>query len=810
MDTSTFKEVYGYDEATGAFMNFTQMQSDSNDLNLFNDLYDAFAEKRDERTKAELQALEKELEIRTLNLEKIEYTLELNLELNELSKNKLEAELERISGEGIANAYSRFQNRAQTLNLETFDFTSLIGAFNETFADYNLHKNEETYDKNLAINNLKEYASEIIETEASLRSLLEEQQQDFSDAITEANENLEVQISLMETLKSMTENYKSITQLMGKELIPEANAILKQIDETVLQMSKEALKATQTKMTANEENLRNATLKFNASTGESQEYWKEEMERLQQEGLELEEQAISNLEATLSAASELFANNIARAILDMESALAEGFGSLEYLQDYYEQQKAIDDLYLDEFERTYEINKLMRSLSKSIDDTSNISAKQKLKEVQDEINQAAEKENELTSQDIELLNKKYELRLAEIALEEAQNEKTQVRLTKNESGSWSYVYTASQSDIDKATQDYEDKLYALQKANKEYTTQWSDYLLELETNFGSGLNEILDMEFNTVQEKINAINEFLEGSLIKLEAGIRGIQTNLALDKDLGGSGSLADTIFEKYGDLDNLYSTISKAFTGLTGTAIEELDEREKTINEITNMITDKDIDEYLSSSVEDFGNRSTEALSTIEEMANELSYAYVNLGNNLYSFQDIYNEVMTEIQTSTDTTIEKLQELMSELSPIATAGSSIITIQAEGNAQIGDVNISTAQKYDTGGYTGEWGTSGKLALLHEKELVLNKYDTENLLNTMSVLNEVLNKMGKYNSVRDFTGLTSQFGSSLNQTLSNSETLQQEVNIHAEFPNATDHSEIEQAFDNLVNMASQYANQKL
>ena len=41
------------------------------------------------------------------------------------------------------------------------------------------------------------------------------------------------------------------------------------------------------------------------------------------------------------------------------------------------------------------------------------------------------------------------------------------------------------------------------------------------------------------------------------------------------------------------------------------------------------------------------------------------------------------------------------------------------------------------------------------------------------------------------------------------SETLEQTVTIHAEFPNATDHNEIEEAFNNLVNRASQYANRK-
>jgi hypothetical protein len=38
---------------------------------------------------------------------------------------------------------------------------------------------------------------------------------------------------------------------------------------------------------------------------------------------------------------------------------------------------------------------------------------------------------------------------------------------------------------------------------------------------------------------------------------------------------------------------------------------------------------------------------------------------------------------------------------------------------------------------------------------------------------------------------------------------LQQEVTIHADFPNVTDHNEIEMAIDNLINAASQYANKK-
>jgi hypothetical protein len=40
-----------------------------------------------------------------------------------------------------------------------------------------------------------------------------------------------------------------------------------------------------------------------------------------------------------------------------------------------------------------------------------------------------------------------------------------------------------------------------------------------------------------------------------------------------------------------------------------------------------------------------------------------------------------------------------------------------------------------------------------------------------------------------------------------NSSVVEQHVEIHAEFPQATDRHEIEEAFNTLINRASQYAN---
>lgn len=46
--------------------------------------------------------------------------------------------------------------------------------------------------------------------------------------------------------------------------------------------------------------------------------------------------------------------------------------------------------------------------------------------------------------------------------------------------------------------------------------------------------------------------------------------------------------------------------------------------------------------------------------------------------------------------------------------------------------------KSFDTGGYTGSWGSDGKLAMLHEKELVLNKGQTEDILNVVKLMNKM------------------------------------------------------------------------
>jgi hypothetical protein len=114
----------------------------------------------------------------------------------------------------------------------------------------------------------------------------------------------------------------------------------------------------------------------------------------------------------------------------------------------------------------------------------------------------------------------------------------------------------------------------------------------------------------------------------------------------------------------------------------------------------------------------------------------------------------------------------------------------------------------FDTGGYTGSWGDDGKLAVLHQKELVLNASDTENMLAAVGIVRDMSSLLSNINSnIQDkLLALAAGLSSSTGSVSATSDTLEQNVHIEASFPNVSSSKEIENAFNNLTNIASQRA----
>ena len=111
------------------------------------------------------------------------------------------------------------------------------------------------------------------------------------------------------------------------------------------------------------------------------------------------------------------------------------------------------------------------------------------------------------------------------------------------------------------------------------------------------------------------------------------------------------------------------------------------------------------------------------------------------------------------------------------------------------------------TGMYTGSWNgpdieENGKLAFLHQKELVLNASDTENMLSAVKLIREISRTID-LQALISSQGIGALLPGSINSA---NNVLDQNVHIDASFPNVTNHIEIEEAFHNLVGKASQFA----
>lgn len=123
--------------------------------------------------------------------------------------------------------------------------------------------------------------------------------------------------------------------------------------------------------------------------------------------------------------------------------------------------------------------------------------------------------------------------------------------------------------------------------------------------------------------------------------------------------------------------------------------------------------------------------------------------------------------------------------------------------------IHPSNIKKFDTGGYTGEWGEEGKIAMLHQKEMVLNKKDTANMLSAVSVVRDIVKNIN-LNAITSKNTLSSLFNVSPKvDGVSNNSEIKQDIIINAEFPSVTSESEIQNAFSNLLNKATQFMGRK-
>ena len=671
----------------------------------------------------------------------------------------------------------------------------------------------------------------------------------MANAFEEFNADMDRYISTVEHAQAITSTYRNIIDLTGRTMSGFNSTMLKSINDAIAAQSVAKLETNKTKYETIKTEYDEAKAAYEAAQASYAEGGidaaalkaaKDTYQAAQDNMNEAQEAFLSSWEEALQAAADAFQSNMEAAVRDIGEIMSGGLaGGLAELEDAFAKMNEQDQNYVDDYEKIYQLTKMTRDLNDKIDNTSNVRAQKELLKYQKELNGLLESDQKMSSYDLDYLQKKLDLKLAEIALDEAQNAKSQVTMRRDSEGNYNYVYTADENAVEKAESEYADKLYEMQKANDEYITSLSENMANLSSQM---LNEIaaIDTTIYDTEEKYQAevqritdhyttqmeyynseMNKVLDNNKILYEQDWTNFSkyTGYKISAEENYVTRWNQTVLSQvtgFETQEEFYENFNKAVFGedpahpsgesLIGrlvTAYKSMRDQITAANAAAGVETE-DLATALLGNIEAATQEAEAAANDITDAATEIVGQITSIGDAVTDMVNNYSQAMATMEAETDAMLGVLLDFLTaygEIGDLSIEPGVLAEIEARRRER-----QENPEGFDTGGYTGAWGSEGRLAYLHQKELVLNAEDTVNMLTSVGILRQIASIID-LNALASAGGFISLMSSGVG---GNQGTLQQEVHIEANFPAVTDKNQIEEAFGDLVNLAAQYANRRV
>lgn len=644
---------------------------------------------------------------------------------------------------------------------------------------------------------------------------------------------------------------------------------------------------------------------------------------------EAQEAYLSSAQEAMETAQAMYLQQIEKAVYEFGQAVSNGVG-LDLLQDKYDHYIEQDERYFDKVNEAYQVSAWYNKLQQDIDNTTNSAHKERLKALQEEINQRREG-NKLSQYDLDILNAKYQVLQAQMALEDAQNAKNQIQLVRDSQGNWNYQYTADQDQIANAQQnllDAENDWYNIAKqqvtdVTGEIVSTWKECQDKIKDIYSD--MTLTDEErsaqaqeiYKYYSEKIKYLEEEKQNAITDMtEAGNKNLIDNAIITGDtitdltgitteelkqlVADSGeSIADILMKNSEQLKEIAGNNTDLIDKFNNTYAKDLDDMtQNTTNfedELRKLLdqAQRDFDNY-KDKVQNVASETGTTLDNLAQETDKVSEATDQLRERGDEAKDTLWNMIDAAQNASDgylelaqsiwDTVEALRALASQQAQFAASSSSKgnsskgydpntdysgvimdgiangwleygskeykeLTSQRENkiddmgltkeyfgtrgdaadnrykdSTSVGQYESEEEWKkkmqalgvpgFATGGYTGIFDDA-KLAFLHQKELVLNQSDTENILAAVQAVRTIGTDL--FRSIEkslDGNAIAAMalMGQKLNPVATTpiQDSIEQTVHIDkVEFPNVTSRTEIEEAFISLTNDAAQWARRK-
>ena len=870
-------------------------------------------------------------------LEKIKFKMEMVLDVKSMKDavRDLSKEIAEMFGDALTHGLESAELSAEAAKAEAALLPSYQEEWNSLKALY--ESTTDDADRRAIMDEIQSLQGNIVDSAKAIAEWANSIEDIVPDAVDAASERFAAFTDQLEHNTSVLDTIKELYTLQGVtyKTAEGFNRLQKNSQEKLnAQLASAKLQRGWYEQAA--QRLEEAQAKLDSLGGDETDLrydaYKKARDAYLEEFNEAQEAYLSSAQEAMETAQDMYLQQIEKAVYEFGQAVSNGVG-LDLLQDKYDHYIEQNERYFDKVNEAYQVSAWYNKLQQDIDNTTNSAHKERLKALQEEINKRRE-DNKLSQYDLDILNAKYQVLQAQMALEDAQNAKNKIQLVRDSQGNWNYQYTADQDQIANAQQnllDAENDWYNIAKqqvtdVTGEIVSTWQECQEKIEDIYSD--MTLTDEEradkaaeiYQYYSEKIKYLEEEKQNAISDMtEAGNKNLIDNAIITgdtiTDLTGvtaeeikqvvenyTGNITDLLLanneqleEIFGDnakfIDLFDNTYAKDLANMTqnatnfeselrklldqaqadfdsykdkiqnvasetGTTLDDLAQETDKVSDATEQLRDKGLEatdslwdmidaaQNASDSYLDLADSIWEAVQALQNLAAaQASYAGSRSGmsdssSKNYDKNTDYAAMIEQglINGWIDYGDDTFNRLLNQRGDKITGEGMDYTNEKEqfGGYHKGDSaqgwavgqydtedewrkNLENLKKnygLNTGGYTGLFDDA-KLAFLHQKELVLNQTDTENILA----------------AVRTVRDLGSDFFSSIEKTLDSNaiaaialmgqklnpivttpvqDSIEQTVHIDkVEFPNVTSRTEIEEAFVSLTNDAAQWARRK-
>lgn len=721
------------------------------------------------------------------------------------------------------------------------------------------------------------------------------------DAIDEIGDKMEERLETYENINDELEHYADIIEMVQGE---NAYDQLNQVSQATIANNQAAINELKQNIALWQDML--------ASMEEGSEEWKTINEYITDAQQELLEKTSDTVEEML----EMYERGV-NDILDKWIGSTGMGDDLDWIAEEWELINRNADYYLDDVNAAYEIQKLQGKYLDLLDDANGLDVQNQITQQMAQQLAYLREKDKLSEYDVQYANAQLEILQKTIALQEAQRNKSQLQLRRDNQGNYSYVYTADENDTraaqgdlldaqnnaynlskDQMQQAQADSLSALQDARDTLEQIWTNANLTLEEKTKrtqtiiDSLKEYLAGTSEQLEEsEKNIINDFIGMCEILTDENDARLQD--VYEQIVSGNKDAFDQIDTRWQtsitnwlkNIEKFNAATDQSFQGL----IDNFENYQGQLDELGDLagMTFDNMSDSIQNAVDKTNDLASSTSSFISQLKNdagtvkeyeaalaEMTAKIQDAENGMRAYQEQVNQLqqnLTAKEQENANLTSQVQDLQSQIdalkNPPASSGGggggggggadsnlawgiaqaiwtygeasgwgndpvrsgkltraygsgfarqvqSIIN-QYERSGKLvnyGSMKYSSYNLigYDTGGYTGrDWTASekanGKIGLLHEKELVLNKTDTENILNAVDMVRSMvaLGRNGNYNNIIRQSNNVVDMASVVQPLDDMGQTIYQ---VECTFPNATNVDEIQRAILTLPDIAPQYA----